>query len=259
MLLGILSAISISAQTAASDAPKVTQIDTPELAKLAKPAGKPLMLNFWATWCDPCREEFPELVELDHKYKGKIDFITVSLDDPDDIDTAVPGFLQKMKAEMPAYLLRAQDESEAITMIAPDWQGGLPFTILYGADGKIEYFRQGKVKVDVVSAKIDALIGSVNRSELMSLPRSTAFSYEAGAKEAETDFAAGVYFLVEYGLTPGTRPSANRTKRGKINVRRKGGCLTPKEYAEGYNMRMRSLMVEKFGANKTDEALAAAY
>lgn len=170
MLLGVLSVISVSAQSSASDAPKVTQIDTAALAKLIKPAGKPLMVNFWATWCDPCREEFPELVELDHKYKGKIDFITVSLDDPDDIDTAVPAFLRKMKAEMPAYLLMAKDESEAITMIAPDWQGGLPFTILYGSDGKIEYFRQGKVKVDVVSAKIDALIGIKNIKEAEEKP-----------------------------------------------------------------------------------------
>ncbi len=165
VLLGILWAASVAAQTPASDVPKVTQIDTPELAKLTKPAGKPLMINFWATWCDPCREEFPELVELDHKYKGKIDFITISLDDLDEIDRAVPAFLQKMKAEMPAYLLKTKDESEAIIMVAPDWQGGLPFTILYGADGKVEYFRQGKVKVDVVSAKIDALVDGNEAAE----------------------------------------------------------------------------------------------
>jgi thiol-disulfide isomerase/thioredoxin len=160
MLLGILSAVSVAAQSSSAALPKVTQIDTAALEKLTKPVGKPLLINFWATWCDPCREEFPELVELDKKYKGKIDFVTVSLDDLDDIDGPVPKFLQGMKAEMPAYLLKAKDEGEAISMVAPDWQGGLPFTILYGTDGKIEYFRQGKVKIDVVSAKIDVLIGN---------------------------------------------------------------------------------------------------
>jgi len=159
VLAGVLLAVSVAAQTSPNALPNVTQIDTPALAKLTKPAGKPLLINFWATWCDPCREEFPELVELDHKYKGKIDFITVSLDDPDEIDRAVPEFLQKMKAEMPAYLLKADDEGEAITMVAPDWQGGLPFTILYGTDGKVEYFRQGKVKLDVLMPTLDRLLG----------------------------------------------------------------------------------------------------
>src|SRR5438552_3663474 len=60
-------------------APKVTVIDIEGLRKLIKPGSKPLMINFWATWCDPCREEFPDLVKIDKQYKGKIDFVTVSL------------------------------------------------------------------------------------------------------------------------------------------------------------------------------------
>ena len=60
---------------------KVTQIDIEGLKKLVKPNGKPLIINFWATWCDPCREEFPDLVKIDAAYKGKVDLITISLDD----------------------------------------------------------------------------------------------------------------------------------------------------------------------------------
>ncbi|MEO8648371.1 MAG: TlpA disulfide reductase family protein, partial [Acidobacteriota bacterium] len=57
---------------------KVTRLDDAGLEKLLRPKEKPLLINFWATWCDPCREEFPELVKLDSEYKGKIDFVTVS-------------------------------------------------------------------------------------------------------------------------------------------------------------------------------------
>src|SRR4051812_12171300 len=67
---------------AAAKSAVVTQVDDESLPKILKPNGKPLLVNFWATWCDPCREEFPELVKIDADYKGKIDFITVTLDEP---------------------------------------------------------------------------------------------------------------------------------------------------------------------------------
>jgi thiol-disulfide isomerase/thioredoxin len=62
------------------------------LRKALTPSRKPLLVNFWATWCDPCREEFPDLVKLDAEYKGKIDFITISLDELSEIDRDVPSF-----------------------------------------------------------------------------------------------------------------------------------------------------------------------
>lgn len=141
-----------------ADLPKVTQIDENGIKTALKPNGKPLLVNFWATWCDPCREEFPDLVKFDTEYKGKIDFITVSLDSPDDINTTVPKFLADMKAEMPAYLLRVEDEGAVISSITKDWQGGLPFTILYDEKGSIAYFKQGKVKIDVLKTELEKLI-----------------------------------------------------------------------------------------------------
>ena len=138
--------------------PKVTQIDEVSLKTALKPNGKPLLVNFWATWCDPCREEFPDLVKIDAEYKGRIDFITVSLDDLAEINRDVPKFLVSMKAEMPAYLLKVADESAVISSIAKDWNGGLPFTILYNEKGEIAYFKQGKVKTDVIKPEIDKLL-----------------------------------------------------------------------------------------------------
>lgn len=142
----------------AANLPKVTQVDDVRLKEMLKPNGKPLLVNFWATWCVPCREEFPDLVKIDADYRGKIDFFTVSLDFVEEINRDVPKFLSEMKAEMPAYLLVSDDESNLIASIAADWSGGLPFTILYDPNGKIAYFRQGKVKPEVLLAEIDKLV-----------------------------------------------------------------------------------------------------
>jgi thiol-disulfide isomerase/thioredoxin len=134
---------------------KVTQIDEVGLKNLLKPNGRPLLVNFWATWCEPCREEFPDLVKINSEYKGKIDFITVSLDDYVDLDGDVTKFLTQMKAEMPAFLLKTKDEDAAIRAVSPDWQGALPFTIMYDANGKTIYTRMGKVNPTILKQSID--------------------------------------------------------------------------------------------------------
>jgi thiol-disulfide isomerase/thioredoxin len=156
LLCTCLVASIANAQTLAPS--KITQIDIVALKRLVRPSGKPLLVNFWATWCDPCREEYPDLVKIDQEYRGKIDFITISLDDVADKDTAVPKFLTDMKAEMPSYLLVTDNEEAAMGVVSKDWTGGLPFTVLYDAKGGVLYSRQGKVKIDVLKA---ALLKSV--------------------------------------------------------------------------------------------------
>ncbi len=140
--------------------PKVTQIDEIALKNLLKrvPHGKPLLVNFWATWCDPCREEFPELVKINTEFAGKIDFVTVSLDDLAEINRDVPKFLAEMKATMPAYLLKTEDEQTAIATISKDYAGGLPFTILFNGKGETVYFTQGKVKPEILRTEIENLV-----------------------------------------------------------------------------------------------------
>jgi thiol-disulfide isomerase/thioredoxin len=142
---------------AASSIPKVTKIDIEGLKPLLKPDGRPLLINFWATWCPPCREEFPDLVKLDKEFGGKIDVITISMDDPGDIDTLVPQFLAKMNAGMPTYLLHTPDEDAAIKLVTPDYSGNLPLTVLYESNGKTAYVRKGKIKYETVAAEINKL------------------------------------------------------------------------------------------------------
>ncbi|HVS20654.1 MAG TPA: TlpA disulfide reductase family protein, partial [Pyrinomonadaceae bacterium] len=81
----------------AAEPSDIRQIDLDGLKKLLRRDPKdtrPLLVNFWATWCDPCREEFPDLVKIDSDYRTKgLNFVAISLDDVTDIKTAVPQFL----------------------------------------------------------------------------------------------------------------------------------------------------------------------
>jgi thiol-disulfide isomerase/thioredoxin len=145
-------------ETVSNWPPKVTQIDEQGLRDILEPNGKPRLINFWATWCGPCREEFPDLVKIGKDNKGKIDLITVSLDGPSEIEGEVPKFLAEMRSDFPAYLLKTPDENAAIEIVSKDWQGALPFTILFNAQGETIYSKQGKFKKDVLAAEIEKLL-----------------------------------------------------------------------------------------------------
>ena len=143
--------------------PKVTEIDEVALKSLlglGAGRARPLLVNFWATWCGPCREEFPDLVKLRGQYaEEKLDFILVSLDDPSDIGKAVPEFLSEQRATaLPAYLLHATDDSIAINLVDPTWSGELPATFIYDRSGNVVYKHKGRVKPDELRAALDAAL-----------------------------------------------------------------------------------------------------
>jgi len=149
-------------------AARVTQIDIAGLRPLLKPDGKPLLINFWATWCPPCREEFPDLVKIDKEYRGKIDLITITLDEPDAINTLVPEFLASMNAEMPAYLLHTADEDAAMKLVTREYAGNLPLTILYTSTGSTAYLRKGKFRYETVTAEINKLFDAPLANRILS-------------------------------------------------------------------------------------------
>jgi thiol-disulfide isomerase/thioredoxin len=122
---------------------------------------RPLLINFWATWCDPCREEFPDLVKLDVDYSAKrLNFVAVSLDDVAELKTGVPKFLKEMKATMPAVLLNVNDPEPAIHAVDAKWDGQLPATFLYDRDGKVVFKHFGRIQPAELRAAIDKQIGS---------------------------------------------------------------------------------------------------
>ena len=140
--------------------PVVSAIDTEALKGLiTQQRERPLLVNFWATFCDPCRDEFPDLVKIDKEYRPQsLDFVTVSLDDIDQLKTDVPKFLSSMKATMPAYLLNVSDPEPAINFIDRRWQGDLPATYLYNEKGEVVYRHIGRVNTAELREAIEKAV-----------------------------------------------------------------------------------------------------
>jgi thiol-disulfide isomerase/thioredoxin len=149
-----------SAPTPSKPAAVVSPIDTDALkGLLTQQRERPLLVNFWATFCDPCRDEFPDLVKINNDYGSKaLEFFTVSLDDMSDINTEVPKFLDAMKAKMPAYLLNVNDPEPAINLVDRKWQGDLPATFLYNEKGEVVYKHIGRVNVAELREAIDKVV-----------------------------------------------------------------------------------------------------
>jgi thiol-disulfide isomerase/thioredoxin len=138
----------------------VAPIDTEALKTLlTQQRERPLLVNFWATFCDPCRDEFPDLVKIDKDFRpDSLEFVTVSLDDMSDIKTTVPEFLGSMKATMPAYLLNVTDPEPAINAVDTTWRGDLPATYLYNEKGEIVFKHIGRVNAVELRHAIEKLV-----------------------------------------------------------------------------------------------------
>ncbi len=142
---------------------EIREIDLDGLKKLLLRDPKdtrPLLVNFWATWCDGCREEFPDLVKIDNDYRAKgLNFLSITLDEVAD-KTRAADFLKEMKATMPVVLLNVNDPEPAIHAVDEKWDGALPATFLYDREGKLVFKYFGKIKPAELRAAIDKEVGS---------------------------------------------------------------------------------------------------
>ena len=132
---------------AAPDAPKLAgELDAKGYASaVAKQKGRVVLVNFWATWCVPCREEYPDLTRLEKAYRGSgLAVLGVSIDSAKDL-AAVDKFLAKMKPDFPNYRKASGgDDQIFIESVDKDWGGELPFTVLYARDGTKTKVLSGK-------------------------------------------------------------------------------------------------------------------
>jgi thiol-disulfide isomerase/thioredoxin len=97
--------------------------------------GKVVLVDFWATWCEPCREELPKLVALSRKVDSrKFQLITVSADEPE-LESAVVKALDREGVRGPRYIKRVDDDQAFIDSIDKKWSGALPALFLYDASG----------------------------------------------------------------------------------------------------------------------------
>ena len=128
---------------------------------IAREKGKVVLVNFWATWCVPCREEFPDLSRLQKAYEsGGLRVIGVSTDFAKET-AAVEKFLAEQKPSFPNYRKTSGgDDQVFIDAVEKSWGGELPFSVLYGRDGKKAGTLSGKHSYADYEAEIRKLLKS---------------------------------------------------------------------------------------------------
>jgi thiol-disulfide isomerase/thioredoxin len=111
---------------------------------LAKYRGKPLVVNFWATWCEPCRDEYPLIVDLAKEFKPQgISVLGIDMDDDSDMNL-VRRFIARNQPPFPNYRQKPGINLDAFyDGVNPQWRGTMPQTIFYGRDGNIVGFFLG--------------------------------------------------------------------------------------------------------------------
>ena len=104
---------------------------------LKKKQGRVVLINLWATWCVPCREEFPDLIKLFGKYRDRgLELILISVDFAEQ-RRQVEAFLKENGVTFPTYINAEESYEDLIGFLAPDWIGGLPTTFVIDRKGRL--------------------------------------------------------------------------------------------------------------------------
>ena len=163
-LLGAATALAApqASKNAAPRDPKL--IDAQAYQRLLeKYHGRPLLVTFWATWCEPCRDEYPMLNELAKKYAPQgLKVVGVSMDDDGDL-ILIRRFLARYKPVFPNYRKKAGEEADFrqfTQAVLPSWNGSLPATFFYGKDGRQIGHVLGEGTRDTYEAAIRTLLAS---------------------------------------------------------------------------------------------------
>ena len=148
-------------QTApAAVAPDVQPIDSQGFLRLlGGMKGHPLVVNVWATWCDPCREEFPDLVRFHHEMGPRgVEVVAISLDMPSALKTDVVPFLAANAASFRLFIKTAGGDEEFINTVDPGWSGALPATFVYDREGRLVRSVFGATTFDQLGAMVLPLL-----------------------------------------------------------------------------------------------------
>ena len=116
-------------------------------AIVAQNKGKVVMLNFFATWCPPCREEIPFLVSLASRYEGKAVIVGLSVDED---AGALPAFLKRLKVNYPVYRA-SEDVIRAFNVRT------FPHNVFYGKNGRLALMGSGMVSNKELTEIFDSL------------------------------------------------------------------------------------------------------
>jgi thiol-disulfide isomerase/thioredoxin len=125
---------------------------------IAAHKGRVLLVNFWATWCKPCRAEMPDLVKLAERLQAKgFDMVSISADEPEQ-EPEARKFMAASKVPGPLFIKNAADDDKFHAAIEAKWMGELPALILYDRNGKKVQSLFGEKPVKDLEAAIVKLL-----------------------------------------------------------------------------------------------------
>ncbi len=143
-------------------------------AAAAAPGAKATLVNVWATFCIPCREEFPTLVQFQREEQAKgLRVMFVSADFDEQLPQ-VKAFLKHQGVSGTAWI-KTGDDMKFINGLSPKWSGAIPFTLVYDGRGKLVQSWEGIADHAKLEAAVQAAMGSSEESQ-DSPPDSTTHS-----------------------------------------------------------------------------------
>ena len=122
------------------------------LDEVRKPGAGAVLVNVWATWCTPCREEFPDLLHVARELAPRgLRLVLVSVDFPEDT-AETTSFLTSQGVDFATFVRTGKDEA-FVNGLEPKWSGAIPATFLYDAGGKLVQFWEGKASYPVIKKR----------------------------------------------------------------------------------------------------------
>jgi thiol-disulfide isomerase/thioredoxin len=114
-------------------------------AAVQAPGAQVVLLNVWATWCVPCREEFPDLMRVSREYKDRGLRVVLLSADFGETMSDVPGFLAQHGVDFPSFLRGGDEDDQAfVNGIDPRWSGAMPATWVFDGSGRVRDFWEGR-------------------------------------------------------------------------------------------------------------------
>lgn len=121
--------------------------------------GKPLLVNFWATWCEPCRFEYPDINLIAREYSPRgLVVLGVSFDDDGDLNI-LRRFLARHLPVFRNVRMKPGNQPAFVRAVDPAWRGGIPATLLYDRNGRIVQRFDGPQKREVFARAVEELLG----------------------------------------------------------------------------------------------------